>query len=105
MTVAIRQDEEEAAQLQQHAEELRLKKLSKKKNSSTFTSMLTENELQIHQATTHDSRASTPADLLFPHLNAKANQGDNNQQVSSKKLKKLMKVDYFLCSISALLEK
>lgn len=96
MTVAIREDEEEAIQLQQQAEELRLKKLARKKKSPTFTSMLTENELQIHQTTNSDSRSSTPGtDLLFPHLHGKIskdNKGDDTQQISSRKLKKLMKV-------------
>jgi hypothetical protein len=101
MTVAIRQEEEEEAELQQQQEELRLKKLSKMKQSVTFSSMLTKSELEIHQTTTSDSRASTPAadsSLLFPQLNSNGKgskgkgKGEDNQQMSSRKLKKIIKV-------------
>jgi hypothetical protein len=90
MAVAIRQDDDEQILLRQQEEDLRLKKLSKIKKP-TFSSKLTESEMQVHQ-TNQPSTPGTPL-LLFPNINgSKAQKEEQSQQMNSKRLKKLIKV-------------
>lgn len=90
MTLAIRQDEEDT-KLQEI--ELEKQKKLKKKNKNivpAFTSKLTENELQTHM--TSQSPESTKL-LTFPNIHNKLDSANenNNSQLSSRKLKKLIK--------------
>lgn len=95
MTVAMRQENEEQLQLQQQNEmNLKLKNMKGNKNNTTFTSKLTENELQIHH-TTMQSPPSTPGQFFPAVKNGKLSQQQQQQQnlqLNSKKLKKLIKV-------------
>lgn len=95
MTVAMRQDAEEETMLRKQEEELQMKKISKNRRIPTFTSMLTENEMQIHNSTSQ-SRPSSPGTHLplFPDVKgSKQLKGEKAKQMSTKKLKKLIKVE------------
>lgn len=92
MTVAMRQDAEDEILLQKQEEELKQKKLSKNRRASAYTSMLTENELQMHQSSY--SRPSSPENQhLFPGAKGTNEMKDEKlKQLSTRKLKKLIKV-------------